>query len=77
MLAGENSEIKERNPSEKSTGPRENVTATDPNEMTLQKVTEQLEWQVIRAFHETDVNRSQAFYNQGLTRQWLLNKIAR
>jgi hypothetical protein len=40
MLAGEGGEIKEGNPSEKSTDPGENVTAADPNEMTLQDITE-------------------------------------
>ena len=77
MLAGENGEIKEGNPSEKSTDPGENVTEVDPNEITLQEVTEQLERQVNNAPHQTDVNRSQAFHNLGLTRQWLLYKIAR
>ena len=66
MLAREGGKIKEGNPSEKSTDQGENVMVADPNEMTLQEVTEQLERQVNNALYETDVNRSQAFHNLDL-----------
>jgi Nif-specific regulatory protein len=77
-LAGEDSEIKEGYLSEKITGPGEQVTAAHPDGMTLQEVTEQMERQMVaRALSETGGNRSQAARNLGLTRQGLLNKIAR
>ncbi|MGB5745767.1 MAG: helix-turn-helix domain-containing protein, partial [Desulfobacterales bacterium] len=77
-LAGEDSEIKERYLSAKITGPAEPDTAAHPDGMTLQEVTERMERQMVaRALRETGGNRSQAARNLGLTRQGLLNKIAR
>ena len=77
-LAGEDSEIKEGYLSEKITGPGGPVTAANLNGMTLQEVTKQMERQMVtRALRESGGNRSQAARNLGLTRQGLLNKIAR
>ena len=77
-LAGEDSEIKERYLSEKIIGPGEHATTADFAGLTLQQVTEQMERQMVaRALHETGGNRSHAARKLGLTRQGLLNKIAR
>lgn len=77
-LAGEDNEIKVGYLSEKITGPGEHVMAANIDGMTLQKVTEQMERQMVsKALRETGGNRSQAARNLGLTRQGLLNKIAR
>jgi transcriptional regulator with GAF, ATPase, and Fis domain len=77
-LAGDDSEIKEGYLSEKLTGRGENLAASGLDGTTLQEVTEQIERQMVtRALRETGGNRSQAARNLGLTRQGLLNKIAR
>jgi Nif-specific regulatory protein len=77
-LAGEDSEIKEGYLSERITGPGKQVAAANLEGMTLQEVTEQMERRMVTsALSETGGNRSQAARNLGLTRQGLLNKIAR
>jgi Nif-specific regulatory protein len=77
-LAGDDSEIKEGYLSERIAGPGKQVAAANMEGMTLQEVTEQMERQMVtRALRETGGNRSQAARNLGLTRQGLLNKIAR
>jgi Nif-specific regulatory protein len=77
-LAGEDSEIKEGYLSERITGPGKQVAAANLEGMTLQEVTEQMERRMVTsALRETGGNRSQAARNLGLTRQGLLNKIAR
>ncbi|MEJ2282709.1 MAG: helix-turn-helix domain-containing protein [Desulfobacterales bacterium] len=77
-LAGEDAEIKESYLSEKLTGTLENQAPSGPDGATLQEVTEQIERQMVtRALRQTGGNRSQAARNLGLTRQGLLNKIAR
>jgi Nif-specific regulatory protein len=77
-LAGEDAEIKESYLSEKLIGTVENQAPSGPDGATLQEVTEQIERQMVtRALRETGGNRSQAARNLGLTRQGLLNKIAR
>jgi len=77
-LAGEDAEIKESYLSEKLTGTAENQAQSGLDGATLQEVTQQIERQMVaRALRETGGNRSQAARNLGLTRQGLLNKIAR
>ena len=77
-LAGEDAEIKESYLSEKLTGTLENQAPSGLDGATLQEVTEQIERQMVtRALRQTGGNRSQAARNLGLTRQGLLNKIAR
>ncbi len=77
-LAGDDSEIKKEYLSEKITGSGEHVIPADLDGLSLQEVTEQIERKMVtRTLRETDGNRSQAARNLGLTRQGLLNKIAR
>jgi Nif-specific regulatory protein len=77
-LAGEDSEIKEEYLSDKITGLGEKVAATGLGDLTLQEVTEKIERQMVtRALRKTGGNRTQAARILGLTRQGLLNKIAR
>ena len=77
-LAGRDQEIREEFLSEKinaSLSPEILIPATD---CTLQEVTQQIEQQmVVKALEKTGGNRSQAARILGLTRQGLLNKIAR
>lgn len=77
-LAGEDDEIKPEYLSEKLTGIGNSIAAPGIAGATLPEVTEQIERQMVtRALHESGGNRSQAARNLGLTRQGLLNKIAR
>jgi Nif-specific regulatory protein len=77
-LAGADREIQARYLSEKITGTVGQDAATQVNGMTLHDATKRLEVQmVIRALRDTDGNRSKAARILGLTRQGLLNKIAR
>jgi DNA-binding NtrC family response regulator len=64
--------------SEKITGTVGLDAATQVNGMTLRAVTERMEVQMVtRALRDTDGNRSKAARILGLTRQGLINKIAR
>jgi Nif-specific regulatory protein len=77
-LAGRDKEIREEFLSEKinaSLSPKISIPATD---CTLQEVTQRIEQQmIVEALEKTGGNRSQAARILGLTRQGLLNKIAR
>ena len=77
-LAGGDREIQAGYLSEKITGPVGQDTIHPANGMTLHDATERLELQMVtRALRDTDGNRSKASRLLGLTRQGLLNKIAR
>ena len=77
-LAGRDQEIREEFLSKKintSLSPKISIPATD---CTLQEVTQQIEQQmVVEALEKTGGNRSRSARILGLTRQGLLNKIAR
>ena len=77
-LAGEDREIQAGYLSEKITGSDGQSAATPVNGMTLPDAVERMEQQMVtRALRDTGGNRSKAARILGLTRQGLLNKIAR
>ena len=77
-LAGDDREIKAEYVSERMKASGRHAPAANKTHMTLQEATEQLERQmVVKTLRKTDGNRSQAARILGLTRQGLLNKIAR
>ncbi|MDL1973646.1 MAG: sigma 54-interacting transcriptional regulator [Deltaproteobacteria bacterium] len=77
-LAGKDKEIREEFLSEKINAALSPRISIPKSECTLQEVTQQIEQQmVIEALSKTEGNRSQAARILGLTRQGLLNKIAR
>ncbi len=77
-LAGGDREIQAGYLSEKITGQVGQEAINPANGMTLHEATERLERQMVtRALRDADGNRSKAARLLGLTRQGLLNKIAR
>jgi len=77
-LAGEDIKIKVEYLSEKIRGSGEQDAVANGAAMTLSETTQRVERQMVtRALRESGGNRSQAARNLGLTRQGLLNKIAR
>ncbi len=77
-LAGGDREIQAAYLSEKITGAIEPDVTSQVSGMTLHDATERMEMQMVtRALRDTGGNRSQAARILGLTRQGLLNKIAR
>ena len=77
-LAGEDDEIRVEFLSEKIKGTKKQAAAANVDKMTIQEATGRLERQMVtRALREAAGNRSQAARLLGLTRQGLLNKIAR
>ncbi|MBC2694313.1 MAG: sigma 54-interacting transcriptional regulator [Desulfobacteraceae bacterium] len=77
-LAGRDKEIREKFLSEKINASSRSRISIQETECTLQEVTQQIEQQmVVEALEKTGGNRSQAARILGLTRQGLLNKIAR
>jgi Nif-specific regulatory protein len=77
-LAGGDREIQAGYLSEKITGTGEQDATTQVKGMDLHDATERLERQMVtRALHDTDGNRSKAARILGLTRQGLINKVAR
>jgi len=77
-LAGDDREIKIEYLSERIKGSFENRVGTDETPATLQEATVRLErGMVVEALRQTGGNRSRAARILGLTRQGLLNKIAR
>ena len=77
-LAGGDREIQAGYLSEKITGPAGQDAINPANGMTLHEATERMERQMVaRALQDTNGNRSKAARLLGLTRQGLLNKIAR
>ncbi len=77
-LAGGDREIQAGYLSEKITGTGEQDATTQVKGMALHDATERMERQMVsRALNDTDGNRSKAARILGLTRQGLINKIAR
>jgi Nif-specific regulatory protein len=77
-LAGSNREIREEYLSEKLGAPSETRILIPDTQCTLQEVTGRIEQQlVLETLRKTGGNRSRAARILGLTRQGLLNKIAR
>jgi Nif-specific regulatory protein len=77
-LAGDDREIKAEYISERMKAPGRHASPVTGTQVTLQEATAHLERQmVVKALRKTDGNRSQAARILGLTRQGLLNKIAR
>ncbi len=77
-LAGGDREIQAGYLSEKITGSVGQDAINPVNGMTLPEATERMERQMVtRALRDTNGNRSKAARLLGLTRQGLLNKIAR
>jgi Nif-specific regulatory protein len=77
-LAGGDREIQAAYLSEKITGTLGQDAINQVNGMTLRDATERMELQMVtKALRDTDGNRSKAARILGLTRQGLLNKIAR
>ena len=77
-LAGHDHEIKVEYVSERMKASGRPASPANQTQVTLQEATEQLERQMVAvALGKTDGNRSQAAKILGLTRQGLLNKIAR
>ncbi|MGD9305119.1 MAG: GAF domain-containing protein [Desulfobacterales bacterium] len=77
-LAGDDREIKVEYVSERMKVSGRHVSPANQTQVTLRKATEQLERQMVAvALDKSDGNRSQAARILGLTRQGLLNKIAR
>jgi Nif-specific regulatory protein len=77
-LAGGDREIQAGYLSEKITGTLGLDATTQTNGMSLRDATERMELQMVtRALRDTDGNRSKAARILGLTRQGLINKIAR
>ena len=77
-LAGGDREIQAGYLSEKITGTVGQDATTQVNGMTLRDATERREVQMVtRALRDADGNRSKAARILGLTRQGLINKIAR
>ncbi|MBW2411212.1 MAG: sigma 54-interacting transcriptional regulator [Deltaproteobacteria bacterium] len=77
-LAGEDPIISEKYLSEKVRGSDQNVTAPHQDQLSLQEAVRLLERRMVAdALDQTDGNRSRAARLLGLTRQGLLNKIAR
>lgn len=77
-LAGDDREIKVEYLSERMRASGKHALPANKTQVTLQAATEQLERQmVVKTLRKTDGNRSQAARILGLTRQGLLNKIAR
>ena len=77
-LAGDDGEIKVEYLSERITGSADNLRQPDETPATLQEATVRLERNmVVDALRQTGGNRSRAARILGITRQGLLNKIAR
>ena len=77
-LAGDDREIKAEYISGRMKASGGHASPATGTQVTLQEATAQLERQmVVKALRKTDGNRSQAARILGLTRQGLLNKIAR
>lgn len=77
-LAGEDTKIGENYLSEKIRGGDQSMTTPPKGQLSLQEATRTLERRMVtEALDETNGNRSQAARLLGLTRQGLLNKIAR
>ena len=77
-LAGEDTNISENYLSEKVRGSEQHATEPSQDQLSLQEAIRLLERRMVAdALDKTDGNRSQAARLLGLTRQGLLNKIAR
>ena len=77
-LAGDDGELKVEYLSERTKGSTDNPVTSEKTPTTIQEVTVRMERKmVVGALRQTGGNRSQAARILGLTRQGLLNKIAR
>lgn len=77
-LAGDDGEIKEEYLSERIKGSADHGVSSDQDPVTIQEATARVERKMVTdALRRTGGNRSQAARILGLTRQGLLNKIAR